>query len=515
MAAGILDSSGYKVKTTAGAAWQRIAFPGAEGHGALALDGYDRTDIRLHKVTNTNSSGAGSFKDIVLNQVTAGKLDIIVFTTGGTITGAGPGIVTDGIYVAGHTAPGGGIQTYGVGAYFFDRDGSAHNIVWRYMRIRAQKGTPGGADCMSIFAGHDIILDHLSVQWGNDEVVSIYPVAIASGGTDAYDISIQRCFISEGLETHSKGTLIGNDGDNDPLYSEDPTPLTYRITCHRNIYAHNHNRNPFVSAQDVQWAMNTIYNFRNGGQGGWGGPEVDYINNHYIYGPRTEGGSSWIECRASRRPGQIEWTNDASYYVSGNIFDSSYPLSSTPTADQWSFLTHGYTTLSLYTEGDELPTGWERGGPLTDSPVPLTIETAAVSRADLLTDCGAQHQLGADGALSDIQDVIDSDIIDDITDGTGPASEAAQDNPDDYMDSPPPTLAAGTPYTDTAGDGIADTWKTNNGLTLATDYTSSPTKADAYDIPFIEHFLNGTKIRWRHDRQLGGIMRGVNRGQVK
>jgi pectate lyase len=508
MAAGILDSSGYKVKANAGAAWQRIAFPGAEGHGALALSTYDRTDIRVHKVTNTNSSGAGSFADILTNQVTAGKLDIIVFTTGGTITGAGPVIATDGIYVAGQTAPGGGIQTYGIGAYSTDRDGSAHNIVWRYMRIRAPKGTPGQQDCMGINGGHDIIIDHLSMQWGNDEVVQVYVLQLASGGTDTYDVTLQRCFLSEGLETHSKGMLLGRDQDNDPLYSEPPVALTYRISGHHNILAHNEDRNPRIAAQGVQWVNNVIYNFKDGDQGGAGGPEVDYINNHYTEGPFSNG-SSFVEYRASRRANQIEWTVDASFYVSGNIF-GSHPPSSTPNADQWALFEHGYTTLNFYTAGEELPSGWQRESPLADPLVPIRIQSAVDSRADLLTDCGAQHQLQADGTLSDIQDVIDSDIVDHITNGTGPSTESARDHPDDYGGAPSP--AAGTPWTDTSGDSLPDTWLEDNGLDPSIDYVASPTKADAYDIPFIEHFLHGTKIRWRLDKMGSGMARGMGRG---
>ena len=50
----------------------------------------NRSGAKLHLVTNLNNSGAGSFRDIIDNQLTTDTMDYIVFRTGGndlTVTG--------------------------------------------------------------------------------------------------------------------------------------------------------------------------------------------------------------------------------------------------------------------------------------------------------------------------------------------------------------------------------------------------------------------------------------------
>jgi hypothetical protein len=60
------------------------AFPEARGWGATALNASRGLPVRVLKVTNTNSSGAGSLRE-ALETVSPDFFDIIIFRVGGRI----------------------------------------------------------------------------------------------------------------------------------------------------------------------------------------------------------------------------------------------------------------------------------------------------------------------------------------------------------------------------------------------------------------------------------------------
>ncbi len=78
-----------------------VAFPGAEGFGALASGGRGGT---LYHVTNLNDRGPGSFRDAVTTE-----RRIVVFNVGGYVNLASPVSIASNITIAGQTAPGEGI----------------------------------------------------------------------------------------------------------------------------------------------------------------------------------------------------------------------------------------------------------------------------------------------------------------------------------------------------------------------------------------------------------------------
>ena len=83
------------------------AFPGAQGGGAVSVGGRSGAVI---EVTNLNDSGAGSLRACVL----ASGPRTCVFRVGGTIQLLSSIMVNNPfLTVAGHTAPGGGIQLSG------------------------------------------------------------------------------------------------------------------------------------------------------------------------------------------------------------------------------------------------------------------------------------------------------------------------------------------------------------------------------------------------------------------
>ncbi|GKT73002.1 pectate lyase C [Colletotrichum tofieldiae] len=252
-AAGWTGATPAKLAARADAA--PSAFPGAEGFGRNAVGG--RTG-KVYKVTNLNDSGAGSLRDAVSQ---ANR--IVVFDVGGVIKIDSRIVVSKNIYIAGQTAPGGGITVYGNGFSW----SNANDAIVRHIRIRMGKSGDSGKDAITIADGKNLIFDHVSVSWGRDETFSI------SG--DVTNVTIADSIIAQGLETHSCGGLMQTDGG---------------ISLFRNLYIDNKTRNPKVKGVN-DFQNNIVYNW--GGGGGYiagdsdGASYANIINNYFISGPST------------------------------------------------------------------------------------------------------------------------------------------------------------------------------------------------------------------------------------
>ncbi|KAF9870584.1 pectate lyase C [Colletotrichum karsti] len=231
------------------------AFPGAEGMGRMSVGG--RTG-KVYKVTNLNDSGTGSLRDAVSQ-----PNRIVVFDVGGVINIKARIVVSKNIYIAGQTAPGGGITVYGNGFSW----SNANDAIVRYIRIRMGKGGDSGKDAITIADGKNMIFDHVSVSWGRDETFSI--------NGDVSNVTISDTIIAQGLETHSCGGLMQTDGG---------------ISLFRNFYVDNKTRNPKVKGRN-DFQNNVVYNW--GGGGGYiagdsdGASYANIVNNYFISGPST------------------------------------------------------------------------------------------------------------------------------------------------------------------------------------------------------------------------------------
>jgi hypothetical protein len=251
------------------------AFPGAEGWGAATKGGRGG---RVIKVTNLNGSGPGSLAEACA----ADGPRIVVFNVTGVIRGD-IRITKPYITIAGQTAPGAGITVEGiVSSYNY----GAHDIIIRHLRVRPRPATGAGGDCIQLggrgpdnTGTYNLMLDHLSLSWGNDEVIDLY---------HTHDATVQWCTVEESDDQgHSKGPhnygLISAAEDNGA------------VSVHHNLWAHHSRRVPCMAPYRENAAgdfcNNVIYNCRGGytddGHGVRANSPVNLHRNYYRRGPQT------------------------------------------------------------------------------------------------------------------------------------------------------------------------------------------------------------------------------------
>ncbi len=240
---------------------QQLAFPGACGWGRFATGG--RTGSVYH-VTNLNDSGTGSLRDAISQ-----PNRIIVFDVSGVIRISSRLVFSSNLYVAGQTAPGEGITVYGDGTSFSGAD----NIIVRYMRFRMGAVGTKDKDAGGIANGKNMIFDHCSFSWGQDENFSIN---WDNKGTAPQNITLMNSIVGQGLMTHSAGGLMQADS----------------ITLYRILMVDNSTRNFKVKGIN-QYANNIVYNWKNAAYNMGGDSEgTSYANiesNLFINGPAVGG----------------------------------------------------------------------------------------------------------------------------------------------------------------------------------------------------------------------------------
>ena len=240
---------------------QQLAFPGAQGWGRFATGG--RTGSVYH-VTNLNDSGSGSLRDAVSQ-----PNRIVVFDVSGVIRINSRIVFKNNLYVAGQTAPGEGITVYGDGVSFSGAD----NIIVRYMRFRMGAVGTKDKDAAGVANGQNMIFDHCSFSWGQDENFSIN---WDNKGTAPKNITLMNSIVGQGLMTHSAGGLMQAEN----------------ITLYRILLVDNSTRNFKVKGIN-QYANNLVYNWKNAaynmGGDSEGTSQVNIESNLFINGPAVGG----------------------------------------------------------------------------------------------------------------------------------------------------------------------------------------------------------------------------------
>lgn len=405
---------------------QQLAFPGAQGFGRHAVGGRYGS---VYKVTNLNDSGAGSLRDAVSQ-----PNRIVIFEVAGVIRLNSRMVFAKNLYVAGQTAPGEGVIVYGDGVSF----SGATNTIVRYMRFRMGKQGTSGADAAGIANGTNMIFDHVSVAWGQDETFSISP----DGKGDLGNITIQNSLIGQGLLSHSAGGLVQADS----------------ITLYRNVYVDNSTRNAKIKGRN-QYVNNLVYNWKNaayimGGES-TGHAYCNAVSNLFIKGP-AGGGSPFS--------GGNELFH---LYAADNWYDSDL---------------NGQLNPSL------LPQSAYSGPPDFQS-VPYPYPTLPTWSATVVAD----SLLPNVGASLPYRDNADHYMISEI-ESMGKEGKLIADEALLPIGAPSSwTVWSGVARSDADGDGIPDAWETANGtnpalndaMVLASNgyanienYINSLTKAD-------------------------------------
>ena len=253
------------IKTSSDASLSLVAFPDAQGWGRFATGGRSGS---VYHVTNLNDSGTGSLRDAVSQ-----PNRIVVFDVAGVIRINSRMSFAKNLYVAGQTAPGEGITVYGDGVTFSGSD----NIIVRYMRFRMGAVGTKDKDAGGIANGQNMIFDHCSFSWGQDENFS---VNWDNKGTAPKNITLMNSIVGQGLMTHSAGGLM--QGENISLY--------------RILLVDNSTRNFKVKGVN-QYVNNIVYNWKNYAYNMGGDSEGESFanieSNLFVNGP--DGGGNCLD----------------------------------------------------------------------------------------------------------------------------------------------------------------------------------------------------------------------------
>jgi pectate lyase len=449
------------------------AFPGARGHGALALKGCDRSRIQLLEVTSLAGSGSGTLNH-ALSRVRDEVLSVVVFRTGGEIVTDQVEIDRACLYVAGQTAPGDGITLRSSGGsdgplLSFQRDGSARDVVLRYLRIRHGGGSPGQGDNISLKAGSDIVLDHLSLQWADDENLGMHPIDLVQGGEELRRVSVQNSIIAAALRPHSTGLLLG--------FEETEEPPVSNVSIHGNLFAHNAHRNPLIfgPVTDIEVVNNVVYNWMSRVGRTQADTEVDFVGNYY----RPLGGSDirFLEHKDHPPDDPADLWPEPSLHMSGNRSHSGIT--------DWDL-------YRIYQDYTVIPGSYRRSGRLSSPQVAVSVSSASSAYSRVLAGAGAGRRLDCRGDWVDARDAVDRRMVDDVRKGTGPRTDEQWDEPSDFGGYP--SVDPGTPCADGDGDGMPDAFEERYGLRPgdASDASADP-DGDGYTN--LEEYLNGTVPR--------------------
>lgn len=428
---------------------QQLAFPTAEGFGKNVTGGRGG---KLYIVSNLNDSGSGSLREAI----EASGARMVVFSVSGIIRlQSDLRITNDNITILGQSAPGDGICIANYTVQI-----SANNIIIRYMRFRPGSYQNGEYDASWGRNNSNIIFDHCSFSWGNDEQASFY---------DNANFTMQYCIISESFyaSSHPKGNhgyggIWGGMG----------------ASFHHNLIANHTSRTPrfcgaryhlaTASTEIVDFRNNVIFNW--GFNSAYGGEAGNYnmINNYYKPGPATSSGS--VKYRIINPSDTKSDGNPLSkWYVNGNYISGN----STVTSDNWNGgVQPGDGSISL----SEL----KLNSPISVSAV--STQTAQEAYNLVLASAGASLK----------RDAVDQRAVDGTISGstnyggTYGANKGIIDNENQVGGYP--TYNTYDQITDSDKDGMDDEWEALHGMNPAVKDDAGDVDGNGYTN--IEEYCN-------------------------
>lgn len=477
------------------------SFPGAEGGGMYSFGGRGG---KVYVVTSLADSGPGTFREAC----EAGGARIVVFNVSGIIWLESPIIIkAPYITIAGQTAPGDGVciagQTFGV---------DTHDVVVRHMRFR--RGNTWVYHREDSFGGNpvgNIMLDHISAEWGLDENISFYRHMYNPGPEykdekrATVNVTIQNSISAKALDTynHAFGSTLG--GEN--------------CSFMRNLWADNSGRNPSVGWNGIfNFVNNVIFNWvHRSADGGDYQAMYNFINNYYKPGPLTPKNSP-VGHRILKPEAGLSKNKEKVYgrvYAVGNIMEGNERV----TADNWD----GGIQI------ETLPNCGEFTAKMK-SEVPFAMPYISILGAQNAYD----YVLDNAGATVPTRDIVDQRIIHEVRTGeVYYEKKLPKDNPygdtwglaeksqapdgsfkyrrtdkDSYklgLITDPRQMGGypeyhGTPRVDTDLDGMPDEWEVKYGLN-PNDPSDANGDINGDGYTNIEKYINGidprVKVDWR------------------
>jgi len=467
-----------------------LAFPGAEGFGALAVGGRGG---RIIEVTSLADSGPGTLREAV----NATGPRIIIFRVAGYIDLVTPiKVVNPYLTIAGQAAPGDGIclrmkPGHGEGIvgllYAPNSAHGLHDVIIRYLKFRqgwspTYKGHGNRPLNVYFRQGKNVILDHISSQWTRDNLFTISLGSNATANEAISNFSIQNSLLGESEEGHSTGMNIQgttNADRGDCFYTGQ---WVRNISIHRNLFTGSDHRNPRLNTHNIRVINNVMYNWGNRAGESAHDTIVDYIGNYYKGGPQTTDDISFY--RVIHEPWKDSCADNppASLHLAGNIMEPYYMNPSDP-----------YAYYQMYHTLQPLDNKYKRTQPLTSAPVPVKAVPAEDAYNQVLADVGCNAHLDGHGIFWRHSDSIDQRMIDDVRHKKG-FDHPINQNDWDTQKVAFPVMDPGTPYTDTDHDGMGDDWEMDHFKNLHTAEYNDASKTDYDHDGFydLEEFLNGS-----------------------
>jgi pectate lyase len=392
-----------------------LAFPGAEGWGRFAAGGRGGDVVA---VTNLDDDGPGSLRDALR----AGDRTVIFRVSGTILLDAELLLEQSNVTIAGQTAPGDGICL----RRFPLRIRGAKDVVVRHLRIRVGDEAGRPLDALEVRNSADVIIDHCSMSWASDEVLSTWH------GTR--NLTVQWCLISEPLDRsvhrrpHGFAASVG--GQN--------------ASYHHNLFAHAAGRNPSIAGGDhddteqMDYRNNVIYNWRQ--RTCDGKPRtVNVVHNFYKAGPAT-----WPQvdrCIAKIDDAMAKYsTFEPRWHIEGNVVVGAPEL----TADNWKggVLFEGRTSEAKNRAREQFPFA------------PVTTQTAEQAYRLVVAEVGATRPA---------RDSVDARVLSEVAAGTAAHGERGIiDRPGDVGGWP--RLQSTAAPADSDDDGMPDAWEAAHGL---------------------------------------------------
>ncbi|MBE2283778.1 MAG: pectate lyase precursor [Prosthecobacter sp.] len=426
------------------------AFPGAEGHGALATGGRGG---RVIKVTTLAAKGPGSL-DEALN---AKGPRIVVFDVSGVIRGNFV-INEPDLTVAGQTAPGAGITIEGTLYTRFAKTANVGNVILRFLRVRVPPIPAMSSETLDgvrILGANRAIVDHVSASWAADEV---------TGSPESVNVTYQWCSVEESaIQGHREG--LHNYGMKGAGY-----PWGF---IHHNLMAHHSNRTPSATAHVIN---NVAYDIRRGFVMDQPPPPPDLfyasnlIGNYYKAGPSEP----------NMMP--ILLKKNTAYFAADNFIHGVGII-----GDLWRDA-HLYPGLRL-----NVGIGKRLTQPRPYPYFPITIHSSQRAYELVLAHAGCLPR-----------DRVSRRTIEEVKTGTGKWGRNAPDTLTDewFLEG----LQPGSPPPDADADGMPDAWETSHSLNPqdATDASKVvPRGASTNDrhagYTFLEYHINdlADRLVWK------------------